>query len=149
MGNIYREARKYAGKTQMEAADGLYVNLRTLQFWEEDGKRRPSGEVVKAMAEFYGCPWLNYMHLRDMAPGHILPEVVPMGLCQAVLNMQMELSHVQKQIGRLIEIAADGMVDVSEEDQFAAICREAEEAAGTLLTLALCGRELKGGHHAV
>ncbi len=144
MNNIYQEARRFSGKTQIQAAGELYIDIRTLQFYEEPGKRRPSGEMVKRMAELYRCPWLNYMHLKETAPGHILPKVVPMGLCQAVVNMQYELGHVQQQISKLIEIAADGMVDVSEADQFAVICREAEEAAGTLLTLALCGREIGG-----
>lgn len=147
LSNIYQEARRFSGKTQNEAANALYVHLRTLQFWEEDGTKRPSGEMVKRMAELYRCPWLNYLHMKETAPGHILPDVIPMGLCQAVLNMQLELGHVQQQIGKLIEIAADGMVDVSEADQFAVICREAEEAAGTLLTLALCGRAVEGNHH--
>lgn len=147
--SIYQDARRSAGKTQNQAAEGLFIGKRTLQGYEE-GRIKPSDDMVSRMAEYYQCPWLNYLWMQEtLATGlKCLPPIKPMGLCQSVVYMQKELGDVQKQIGKLIEIAADGMVGVDEMDQFAVICREAEEAAGTLLTLALCGKTIEGGAHA-
>lgn len=147
--NIYQEARRFAGKTQNEAAEALYIGKRTLQGYEE-GRIHPSSDMVDRMTTLYNCPWLGYRHLQETSVlgQKLLPQIMPMGLCQAVVSMQKELGDVQRQITKLLEIASDGMVDVSEADQFNVICREAEEAAGTLLTLALCGRTIDGGAYA-
>lgn len=145
-GNIFQEARRSSGKTQKQASDELYIGMRTLQHWEE-GKINPTGETVARLAKYYKCPWLNYLWMQETTePGREeLPRIAPMDLCQSVLYMQKELADVQRQIGKLIEIASDGMVGVDEMDQFDLICREAKEAAGALLTLALCGRTIGGG----
>lgn len=147
--NMYQEARRQADVTQQVAADKLYIGLRTLQGWES-GQLKPSDDMVKQMAALYGSPWLGYRHLQETTAlgRQLLPHIVPMDLCQAVICMQKELSDVHKQVGKLIEISSDGIVSVDERDAFAAFCKEAVEAAGTLLTLALCGRNMKGEEHA-
>lgn len=139
--NIYKQARRSTGKTQKEAIAGLFVGERTLQGYE-GGRINPSDDMVARMADFYQYPWLKYQYMKEeLATGKdVLPAVTPMGLCQSVLFMQKELGDVQKLISKLIEIAADGIVAMDEQEQFNTICREAEEAAGSLLTLALYGR---------
>lgn len=147
MTNMYQEARRHSGLTQVEASERLFVSLRTLQGWES-GQLRPSDQMVMSIADLYRCPWLGYRWMKEtLAPGKVLlPRVQAMDLCQAVVSMQKELADVHRQVGKLIEIASDGIVGVTEEDAFNTFCRDAEEAAGALLTLALCGRKVEGGN---
>lgn len=140
--NIYQEARRGSDLTQLDASTALYIGLRTLQSYEE-GKITPSGDMVIRMMDLYKAPWLGYRHLRESSDlgRQVLPKLKSAGLCQTVLSMQKELADMQGMIGKLIEIAADGEVGVSEDALFARIVKEAEEAAGALLALCYCKRK--------
>lgn len=137
--NVYQEARRSEELTQAEAASALYIGLRTLQSYEE-GRITPSSDIVIRMVELYKAPWLGYRHLRESTAlgRRVLPNLKSAGLCQTVLSLQKELADVQGLISKLIEIAADGEVGVSEEVMFRKIVKKSEEAAGALLALCYC-----------
>lgn len=122
----YAKARYEAPQriTQEQAAELLFVSLRTVKDWEGGG-RVPSPEVVARMSEVYNAPWLCLDYAQE-----VLQElgIFPDGCCittlqTAVLTMDDCVHRLMDIYRRLIQIAADGQTDESEEADFQAITR--------------------------
>ena len=119
---IYQKARNAAGLTQEQAAEALYVSLRTLTSWEL-GQREPTNTTVWQMCEAYGTPWLALEHLKISAePLGILPDnICVQGLPTAVLALINRATALADDYRRLMTIAEDGVIDDRERTDFSSI----------------------------
>lgn len=116
--NIYQRARKVTLLTQEEAAKRLDIAPETLKRYE-GGKIVPPDEVVARMIEVYRADWLALEHRRATDRLGVLPEVELRPLTQSVISLVNRIRGVYDQLGKLLEIAEDGRIDESEEDDFA------------------------------
>ena len=119
---IYQKARISAGLTQEQAAEALYVSLRTVTAWEQ-GEREPTNTTVWQMCQSYGTPWLALEHLKISAePLGILPENIQVqGLPTAVLALINRATALADDYRRLMRIAEDGVIDEAEQPDFSSI----------------------------
>ena len=119
---IYQKARISAGLTQEQAAEALYVSLRTVTAWEQ-GEREPTNTTVWQMCQSYGTPWLALEHLKISAePLGILPENIQVqGLPTAVLALINRATALADDYRRLMRIAEDGVIDETEQPDFSSI----------------------------
>lgn len=119
---IYQKARISADLTQEQAAEALYVSLRTVTAWEQ-GEREPSNTTVWQMCQSYGTPWLALEHLKISAePLGILPENIQVqGLPTAVLALINRATALADDYRRLMRIAEDGVIDETEQPDFSSI----------------------------
>ena len=119
---IYQKARISAGLTQEQAAEALYVSLRTVTAWEQ-GEREPTNTTVWQMCQSYGTPWLALEHLKISAePLGILPENIQVqGLPTAVLALINRATALTDDYRRLMRIAEDGVIDEAEQPDFSSI----------------------------
>lgn len=131
--NIYQKARKEARMTQEQAAEALYISEKTVKAWER-GQRVPDNETVGRMAELYRTPWLALAHALETAePLGILPEGITLqGLPSAVLVLINRATALADGYRRLMQIAEDGVIDETEQPDFAEISDDIREviAAG-------------------
>lgn len=131
--NIYQKARKEAQMTQEQAAEALYISEKTVKAWEQ-GQRVPDNEAVGRMAELYRTPWLALAHALETAePLGVLPEGITLqGLPSAVLVLINRATALADGYRRLMQIAEDGVIDESEQPDFAEISDDIREviAAG-------------------
>lgn len=63
-GNIYKTARRAAGLTQEQAAEQLYISVRSIAEYES-GRTIPPDDVVCRMVDLYGDRSLAYLHLKQ------------------------------------------------------------------------------------
>lgn len=117
--NIYKTARVTAGLTQERWAEHLGVSADMVRLYES-GRNFPSDDVVARMAEVAGMPVLGYWHLKfkSALANDALPDVEIVPLPQAVLKLLVEIQQLKPEIDELVHIAADGVVDNAEMDQF-------------------------------
>lgn len=131
--NIYKIARKAAGMTQEQAAELLYVSIRSLADYES-GRTIPSDETVCKMIEVYGTNWLGYEHLkRSTEVGkRYLPDLELTDLARSVLKLQKEVADVNKINPDMVEVACDGVVNEFETEKWQQVTKEIFEmvAAG-------------------
>lgn len=129
--NIYKTARKYAGLTQEQAAEGLHISVKTLSEYET-GKTKPADDIVAAMIRLYNTPWLAYQHFKLSPLGQYLPDIIISDLPRAVLRMQKEVKDVVNINNELIDIAADGKLDKKELNTWKRVIEEIKQmiAAG-------------------
>ncbi|ABB14410.1 helix-turn-helix domain-containing protein [Carboxydothermus hydrogenoformans] len=138
--NIYKIARKNAGLTQEEAAEMLYVSVRSLADYES-GKTIPPDDVVERMIEIYDAKYLAYMHLKNSTKigRRYLPDISLNDISRAVLKLQKELNDVEKINPEIIEIICDGEIDEDEKPRWQRITKEINEMAGAALTVVFSG----------
>lgn len=119
---IYQKARISAGLTQEQAAEALYVSLRTINAWELQ-EREPSNAAVWQMCKVYETPWLALEHLKiSAAPLCILPDNIQVqGLPTAVLTLINRATALADDYRRLMAIAEDGVIDDAERTDFSGI----------------------------
>lgn len=131
--NIYQKARKEAQMTQEQAAEALYISEKTVKAWER-GERVPDNTTVSRMAALYGTPWLALEHALETAePLGILPEGITLqGLPTAVLRLINKATALADGYRRLMQIAEDGIIDETEQPDFAEISEDIRDviAAG-------------------
>ena len=121
--NIYQKARKEAHLTQEQAAELLYVSVKTVKAWER-GQRIPDNETAGRMAEVYGAPWLALAHALAVAePLGVLPDGICLkDLAQAVLGYADAIWAEADRLRLLMRIAADNVVDDHERGEFRELC---------------------------
>lgn len=116
--NIYRLARETAGLTQARWAEALGVSVEAVAQYEA-GKIMPSDDVVSRMVEVSVLPALAYWHLRHKSTvaAQLLPAVERLPLPQAVIQLLVRMRdfHDHHRADHLMDIAADGRVDLLEE----------------------------------
>lgn len=115
--NIYRSARETAGLTQARWAEALGVSVEAVAQYE-GGKITPSDDVVMRMVEVSVLPALAYWHLRHKSTvaAQLLPAVDRLPLPQAVIQLLVRMRdfHDHHRADHLMDIAADGRVDLLE-----------------------------------
>ena len=117
-----KTARQAAYMTQEQAAEAADVSLESWKAYEY-GDRLPPAETAKRICEALDAPWLKleYAQLFTDALG-ILPQgIQAVGMPVAVLNLIDKASELSDAYRRLVQIAADGRIDESEEPDFEGI----------------------------
>ena len=117
--NIYKTARTVAGLTQERWAEAVGVSVDSIRGYES-GSVIPADETVKAMSEISGLAPLSYWHLcnKSTLAADTLPEVEQLPLPQAVLQLLQAMADFSADHGKLIEMAADGLITVSEQAEW-------------------------------
>ena len=135
---MYKDARNKAGLSTEAASFRLHVGRRTLVNYENGHSIVPP-EVVLKMSEVYEQQVLCTQHCAKRCPiGQIFAhDVEERGLESAVLRLLKEHTDVRFVRDRLIEIAADGVVDEQELPDFEKIMVELLELEKTIGTMKL------------
>ena len=126
----YHTARVMSGITQETAAEALYTSVSNLRRIES-GQQRCSPDMAEAMAELYKAPWITDQTVPN--------DYKPRALTQAMLRYIKEHTEVNAVMHRATAILADGVVDESEQDEFASISKEIREAADAARDLLYAG----------
>jgi transcriptional regulator with XRE-family HTH domain len=141
-GNIYRTARNITGMTQEQAAEMLYVSVRSLAEYEA-GRIIPGDDTVCRMIEIYNTPWLGYEHLRYASEvgKRYLPCVDLTDFAKSVLRLQKETGDLENIKSEMIDIACDGRVNDHEKERWEKVKKEIFEMAGAALAVMFCQKE--------
>lgn len=139
--NICKIGRTRAGMTQEQWAEACGISVRSVGDYEAMVKLPSEAAAVK-MAEVARMPVLCYWHMRQ-ALGYssdILPAVEQLSLPQAVVNLLKQLRDLERRsvTDQLLDMADDGVIDLSERPNFDAILLELQDViqAVNLLTYA-------------
>ena len=134
--NIYKSARRNAGMTQEQAAEQLYISVRSLAEYEA-GRTIPPDDVVCRMVEAYGAKHLAYMHLKQSTEvgRRFLPDLHIMDLPRSVLKLQKEVKDVTDINHHMVDVACDGMVEEHESETWRRVETELSEMVGAGLAV--------------
>ncbi len=110
----------------------------------ETEKFMPHPDEVLLMAEKYKAPTLCNYYCSQICPigQQYVPEIKVKDLSQIVLEMLASLNSMQRQTTRLIDIAADGIIDNDELKDFVHIQKELERISITVETLQLWSEQM-------
>ena len=129
-GTIYKTAREFAGLTQERASVALHLSVRSLAAYET-GERIPADDVVVGMVDCYNYPLLAVQHLRQTSTlaRNIVPELEERSMLEASIRIYNRLRRFAESsnLTRLIDIAEDGCVDESEQEEFYHILSDLRE----------------------
>lgn len=138
-GNIYKTARRAAGLTQEQAAEQLYISVRSIAEYES-GRTIPPDDVVCRMVDLYGDRSLAYLHLKQSTEvgRRYLPDLHILDLPRSVLKLQKEVKDVMDVNSRMIDVACDGVVEEHESETWQNVVKELMEmiAAGLSVVFA-------------
>lgn len=134
--NIYKSARRDAGMTQEQAAEQLYISVRSLAEYEA-GRTTPPDDVACRMIDVYGNRSLAYMHLKQSTEvgRRFLPDLHIMDLPRSVLKLQKEVKDVTDIHHHMVDVACDGMVEEHEHETWQSIEKELMEMVGAGLSV--------------
>jgi transcriptional regulator with XRE-family HTH domain len=134
--NIYQIARKAAGLTQEQAAEMLYISVRSIAEYEA-GRTIPPDDIVCKMIDLYKAYWLGYQHLKQASEvgRRFLPDIQISDLAMAVLRLQKETADVGAIQTAMVEIVCDGKIDGSEQQRWKTVEREISEMAGAAMAV--------------
>ena len=134
--NIYKSARRDAGITQEQAAEQLYVSVRSLAEYEA-GRTIPPCDVVCRMVEAYKAKHLAYLHLKQSTEvgRRFLPDLHILDLPRSVLRLQKEVADVNGIHREMVEVVCDGMVEDHESETWQSIEKELMEMVGAGLSV--------------
>lgn len=140
--NIYETARKSADMTQDIAAMHLHLTPQCLRAYES-GTRRPDDQLVACMSDVYNAPALAYLHLKTGALSGVLPEFRAMELRECAIRLYRLLGNftAEKMAQRLLEIAEDGRVTVSEQADFEEILSELSAITAAVVAVTYAPRD--------
>lgn len=129
--NIYKTARRIAGLTQEQAAELLYISVRSLAEYEA-GRTVPGCDVVCRMIEVYHTDWLGYEHLKQSTQvgQRYLPDIDFTDLAKSVLRLQKEVQDVHRINTEMIMVACDGVVNDHEQEAWERVTKEVMEMVG-------------------
>jgi len=141
-GNIYKAARKAAGLTQEQAAEQLYISVRSLAEYEA-GRTIPPDDVVCRMVEVYNTRYLAYLHLKNSTEvgRRFLPELHIMDLPISVLKLQKEVDDVTNIRRDIVEVVCDGKIDEEEMPKWQNIVKELQEMIAAGLSVIFSQKE--------
>jgi len=134
--NIYKSARRNAGLTQEQAAEKLYISVRSLAEYEA-GRTIPPCDVVCRMVEVYDAKYLAYLHLKQSTEvgRRFLPDLHILDLPRSVLKLQKEVKDVTEIHPDIVDVACDGIVDKHERETWQHIEKELLEMIGAGLSV--------------
>lgn len=136
--SIYQIYREEAGLTRAQASEALtFITDSRIERIEYGALPQP--EEVIEMARIYKKPELcNYYCSHECRIGQeFVPEVKVEGLPQIVLEILAALNTLNKDKGRLIEIAVDGEITEKELPDFLKIRSTLDEMSQTVEALKL------------
>ncbi len=135
--NIYKKSRKNAGLEQIEAADKLGVSARSLQNYESEMNQTiPPLDIVRNMCILYKDKGLAYKHIKKSPIGDFIPDFSEQpSLTVATLSMVSDFNKMQGMIAKVIEVAKDGKIDQSENDDWQEFCNIANKLMESLNSL--------------
>lgn len=142
--NKYQLVREELGLTREKASELLETIPPERIVKIESDKFVPYPDEVLTMAEKYKRPSLCNYYCSHQCPigKEYVPEVEIKELSSIVLEMLASLNAVNKRKDRLIEITADGRIDVDEIDDFIYIQDELERISITVETLQLWAEKM-------
>lgn len=134
--NIYKTARLTAGLTQERWAEVIGISVESVKLYESD-RGLPSDEVITRMTEVAVMPVLSYWHLKrkSAVANDILPEVERIELPQAVIQLLCAIRDFRANADELLTIAADGLIDPSEQPIFEEILADLDGIVRAALTV--------------
>ena len=124
--NVFWQAREAMGLSR-EAASELLETIPPERIERiETEKFMPHPDEVLLMAEKYKVSTLCNYYCSQQCPigQQYVPEIKIKDLSQIVLEMLASLNSMQRQTTRLIDIAADGVIDNDELKDFVNIQKE-------------------------
>lgn len=143
--NIYFTTRESLGITSRAAASELleWIEESRVEKIEND-KVLPHPEEVLQMADKYKAPSLCNHYCSNECPigREYVPEIKIKDLSQIVLEMLASLNSIGKTKDRLVEIAADGIIDNEEMEDFINIQNELERISMTVEALQLWAEKM-------
>ena len=142
--NVFWQARETLGLSR-EAASELLETIPPERIERiETEKFMPHPDEVLLMAEKYKAPTLCNYYCSQVCPigQQYVPEIKIKDLSQIVLEMLASLNSMQRQTTRLIDIAADGVIDNDELKDFIHIQKELERISITVETLQLWSEQM-------
>ena len=142
--NVFWQAREALGLSR-EAASELLETIPPERIERiETEKFIPHPDEVLLMAEKYKAPTLCNYYCSQICPigQQYVPEIKVKDLSQIVLEMLASLNSMQRQTTRLIDIAADGVIDNDELKDFVHIQKELERISITVETLQLWSEQM-------
>jgi transcriptional regulator with XRE-family HTH domain len=109
--NIYQNARRFAGFTQEQASELLFISTRSLAEYEA-GRTVPPDDTVCRMIEVYKTEWLGYAYLKQSSEvgRKLLPEIEFTDLPRSVLKLQKEVYDINQFGPEMITMACSGTV---------------------------------------
>lgn len=142
--NVYWQAREAMGLTREGASELLETIPPERINRIEKEVFSPHPDEVLLMAEKYKAPMLCNYYCSQQCPigQQYVPEIKIKDLSQIVLEMLASLNSMQRQTTRLIDIAADGVIDNEELKDFIAIQKELERISITVETLQLWSEQM-------
>ena len=143
--NLYYRAREAKGLSREQAAELLDISPTTLGRIER-GEICPKADNIVAMVEAYCEPQLySYFCSNDCMIGMDckMDEVKEVGLAEATLGILSTVNSFNKWKDKLVDISADGCIDVDEIDDFKAICESLNDISEMVERLKLCVERLK------
>jgi transcriptional regulator with XRE-family HTH domain len=129
--NIYQYAREYAGLTQEQASEQLFISVRALAGYE-GGKVIPKDDIVLNMISVYKFTPLGYLHLQQTEIGQqILPGLSLDNISSQALRYTKETNDVMDCYRELQRITYDDVSDHHETDIWQGIMSEVKEQIQT------------------
>ena len=137
--NIYRLTRESLDLSREKASDLLETIPPERIEKNENEKVMPYPDEILKMSKKYKKPSLCNYYCSNQCPigQEYVPEIQVKELSAIVLEMLASLNSVNNKKERLIEITADGKIDVNEIDDFIYIQDELEKISITVETLQL------------
>lgn len=131
--NVYFLARENAGLTREQAAEKTGISESRIEKIEYQSSS-PHPDEVLVMARAYSAPSIcNYYCSHDCEIGQeYVPEIRPMHLTQAVLEMLSSLDDLDEYKKRLIKISSDGIIDETEIADLAKIQNELSRVSNAI-----------------
>lgn len=142
--NIYQLCREELGLTRDKASELLETMTPERIEKIESEKTLPHPDEVLLMSDKYKKPTLCNYYCANQCPigREYVPEVKIKDLAQIILEMVASLNGVNKRKERLIEIAADGVIDNDELEDFIFIQDELERISITVEGLQLWAEQM-------
>ena len=118
-GFLLKSERKAQGLTQEQAAELAGISVDSWYSYEA-GKALPSEETAISICDALGADWLlrEYLGCRYAAVGLWGDRIAPESLEQASLSWAAALHQAAQELPRLIQIVADGQVDLTEQADY-------------------------------
>nr|WP_325300368.1 helix-turn-helix transcriptional regulator [uncultured Dysosmobacter sp.] len=138
---LIKTGRKTAGMSQEDLAAFLGTDPRTLRRWES-GEAPTPDDIMLAVAKLAGSPLLMFRHFKEKykIADEIMPSVQSIALSQAVINLLYSLADLEREqvATKLLDLAADGMIEYQEEADFAYIMAKLDGVVRAVMNLKYC-----------
>ena len=140
-----KKGRLMSGLTQEAMAEVLGVDVRTLRRYESGEDPTPDALMLD-LADRVQSPILIYEHYKQKyrIADEIMPSVDEVSLSQAVVTLLNALAELERQqvATKLLAMADDGMIDMTEEPHYTFVLSKLEGVRRAVEQLRYCD---KGG----